>query len=121
MAQRVEDIEVGTIESMLDAMRVDLGLSRVDIVAALHMTDTELASWRATGARPDEATLQRLQTLVGLRDGLQELFAETEGVHEWMHAELRDLRWRTPQQAFRDGDLDEVYAAFVGLASGIFI
>lgn len=121
MVQRVEDIEGGTIESTLDAMRADLGLSRADIVAALRVTDKELASWRATGTPPDAATLQRLQTLVGLRDGLQELFAETEGVHEWMRVELRDLRWRTPRQAFRDGDLDEVYAAFVGLASGIFV
>ncbi len=121
MAQRVEDIGAGAIESTFDAMRVDLGVSRADILAALGVTDKELASWRATGTRPDEVTLQRLQTLVGLRDGLQELFAETEGVHEWMHAELRDLRWRTPQQAFRDGDVDEAYAAFIGLASGIFL
>jgi len=121
MAQRVEDIGASPIERTLDVMQVDLGVSRVDILAALRVTDKELAAWRATGTRPDEVALQRLQTLVGLRDGLQELFAETEGVHEWMHAELRDLRWRTPRQAFQDGDLDEVYAAFIGLASGIFI
>ncbi len=121
MAQRVEDIGAGVIERTLDAMQVDLAVSRADILAALRVTDKELAAWRVIGTQPDEVALQRFQTLVGLRDGLQELFAETEGIREWMHAELRDLRWRTPQQAFQDGDLDGVYAAFVGLASGIFI
>ena len=121
MAQQVKGVDANTIGGMIDRLHMDLGVPRADILASLHLREKDIARWHATGTNPSAATVGRLQILVALRDGLQEMFAGPEGVYEWMHAELRDLQWRTPQQALCEGDVDGVYAAFEGLASGIYL
>ena len=119
MAQRVDDTSAKTIDDILTGLQVDLGVSRKDILAALKLTGKDIANWQPSGNESE--ALRRLGVLVQLRDGLQEMFAGPEGVREWMHAELRDLQWRTPQQALQAGDADGAYAAFVGLAAGIYL
>ena len=119
MAQQVEDENLSA--DALDKLHKELGVPRADILAALKLTDKDIERWRVAGAQPDAATMQRLHVLIELRNGLYEMFAGPEGVHEWMHAELRYLHWRTPQQLLQQGDPERAYAAFEALASGIFL
>ena len=119
MAQRAENENVSV--DTLDRLHKELGVPLADILAGLKLTDKDVERWRVAGAEPDAAAMQRLHVLMELRDGLYEMFAGPEGVHEWMHAELRYLHWRTPQQLLQQGDPQRAYAAFEALASGIFL
>ena len=106
MAQRAENENVSV--DTLDRLHKELGVPLADILAGLKLTDKDVERWRVAGAEPDAAAMQRLHVLMELRDGLYEMFVGPEGVHEWMHAELRYLHWRTPQQLLQQGDRFQV-------------
>ncbi len=117
MAQQTYGIDVDT----LDKLHEDLDMPRADILHGLGLSPRDLDLLQLGQAKAISDVLRRLHALVDLRDGLYETFASSDGVREWMRAELRYLQWRTPQQVIGSGDPERAYAAFEALASGIFI
>lgn len=117
MAQQAKSVQTNALDQLAHALFIEPS----DLQAGLHVTEQEFLSWQATGEAPTMAARQQLETLTALRDGLSELFAKPEGVQEWMRIGMRDLKWRTPQQAIRDGQPDKALAAYLRLAHGIFV
>jgi hypothetical protein len=104
----------------IDRVCGDLGMSDLDLAAALAISPNDLAAWRAAGAVPSREASARLDRLATLANGLLATFV-AEDVPAWLRHGNRYLQGRTPLAVLRAGDLDRVEGALEVVDAGIFL
>lgn len=99
----------------------NLGLSELELALALSASPRTVSRWRVGRVMPRLGDRRRLAKLVALGQRLSDTFTNPEAAREWMHTPHRLLHGRTPLEAVRNEETDQVEAALEALDSGVFI
>ncbi len=80
-----------------------------------------VARWREGEQRPHPPAVVAAETLLGLSQALDLVFAEDHvRMHAWLHEPLPALRHRTPLRTILEGDTVEVLTLLANVETGSF-
>lgn len=103
----------------VERLEESLGLTRVELAAALGASPRTLERWRSQETHPQRGARRRLAELVGLEEHLSETFGGSARI--WLREPSPYLGGLAPADALRAGRADRVEAALEALDSGVFV